>query len=81
MSDALVEFLNTDLGPALVLAVQLAIGALVLYVILQFVRARPTGGRWRVAKVVLTILFLPAVLLWKVMTAGSDCGCCVDGDD
>ena len=77
----MVDFLNTAVWPFVVIAIDLAICVLVLYFILRFVRSLSAGGRWKLVKILLTILFLPAVLLWKFMTAGSDCGCCCDGDD
>jgi ABC-type sugar transport system permease subunit len=81
MLDALMEFLNTAVWPGVVVAVQLVIGALVVYLMLRLVRALPPAGRWKLVKLALTILFLPFVLVWKFMTAGSDCGCCCDEDD
>jgi hypothetical protein len=81
MLDALMEFLNTAVRPGVIVAVQLVIGALVVYLIFQLARALPPAGRWKLFKLALTILFLPFVLVWKFMTAGSDCGCCCDEDD
>lgn len=79
--DAIVEFLNTVVWPIVHVAICLVIWGLVLYLILSFVRSLSGGGRWNLVKILLTILFLPGVLLWKFMTAGSDCGCCCDEDD
>ena len=81
MLDAFIEFLNTAVLPGVVVAMRLAIGALVVYLILQSVRTLPPAGRWKLVKLALMILFLPFVLVWKFMTAGSDCGCCCDEDD
>ena len=76
-----IEFLNTAVWPGVVAAINVAIRALVAYLICHLVSALPPAGRWNLVKLTLTILFLPAVLLWKFMTAGSDCGCCCDEDD
>jgi len=81
MLDALMEFLNTAVRPGVVVAVQLVIGALVVYLIFQLVRALPPAGRWKLFKLALMILFLPFVLVWKFTTAGTDWGCCCDEDD
>lgn len=81
MLDELMEFWNTAVQPGVVVAIQLVIGALLLYLIFQLVRALPPAGRWKLVKLALMILFLPFVLVWKFMTAGSDCGCCCDEDD
>jgi hypothetical protein len=77
----MVEFLNTAVWPFAVGAINLALWALLLYFTFRFVRSLSSAGRWRLAKILLTILFLPFVLLWTLMTAGSDCGCCCDEDD
>ena len=81
MLDGFIDFLNTAVQPGVVVAVHLVIGALVVYLILQLVRALPAAGRWKLVKLALTIMFLPFVLVWKFTTAGSDCGCCCDEDD
>ena len=81
MLDAFIDFLNTAVLPGVVVAIRLAIGALVVYLILRSVRTLPPAGRWKLVKLALTILFLPFVLVWKFATAGSDCGCCCDEDD
>ena len=78
--NAMLEFLNTAVLPYVHVAIGLVIWA-VLYFILHFVRSLSAGGRWKLVKILLTILFLPFVLLWKFTTAGSDCGCCCDEDD
>jgi hypothetical protein len=75
------EFLITAAWPVVVGAINLALWALLLYFTFRFVRSLSAAGRWRLAKILLTILFLPFVLLWTFMTAGSDCGCCCDEDD
>ena len=76
-----IESLNTAVWPGVIVAINVAIGALVLYLIVHLISTLPPAGRWNLVKVALTILFLPAVLLWKFATAGSDCGCCCDEDD
>lgn len=81
MINEVVDFLNTAVLPAVLVAVNLVIGALVVYLIFLLVRALSPAGRWRLVKVALMILFLPFVLVWKFATAGSDCGCCCDEDD
>jgi len=73
----MVEFLNTAVWPFAVGAINLAL----LYFTFRFVRSLSSPGRWRLVRTLLTILFLPFVLLWTFMTAGSDCGCCCDEDD
>jgi uncharacterized membrane protein (DUF485 family) len=40
-----IEFLNTAVWPGVVVAINVAIGALVLYLILHLVRALPAAGR------------------------------------
>jgi ABC-type transport system involved in cytochrome c biogenesis permease component len=79
--DTILEFLNTAVLPFMVVAIDLVIGVLVLFVILYFVRSLSADGRRKLVKILLAILFLPLVLPWKLMTAGSDCGCCCDEDD
>jgi hypothetical protein len=79
--DGVIDFLDAAVWPGVIIAINVAIGTLVLYLIFRSVSAPPIAGRLKLVKVVLIILFLPAVLMWKFMTAGSDCGCCCDEDD
>jgi hypothetical protein len=81
MIDSILNFLSTPVGPGVALAIQFAIGVPIAYLIVRGICSPSTTGRWKMARVVLTILFLPLVLIWKVATAGSDCGCCCDEDD
>ena len=81
MIDFLLEILNTPVGHGVSLAIQFAILVPFVYLIIRCVRSLSAAERWKLVKIVLTILFLPFVLVWRFTTAGSDCGCCCDGDD
>ena len=81
MVASFMEFLNTPVVQGATVAFQYATFALLIYLIIQWIRSLPTAGRWKLLKIALTILFLPFVLVWRLATAGSDCGCCCDEDD
>ncbi len=81
MIDFLLDFLNTPVGQVVSLAIQIAILVPFVYLIIRCVRFLSAPERWKLVKIVLTILFLPFVLVWRISTAGSDCGCCCDEDD
>jgi len=81
MASSFMEFMSTPVVQGTIVAIQYAISVLLIYLFLQWVRLLSPAGRWKLLKVALTILFLPAVILWRFMTAGSDCGCCCDEDD
>jgi hypothetical protein len=81
MVTTFMDFLNMPVVQFATVAIQCAIFALLVYLIIQWVRSVSTAGRWKLIKVALTILFLPFVILWRFTTAGSDCGCCCDEDD
>ena len=75
------EFMGTPVVQGTIAAIQYAISVLLIYLFLQWVRLLSPAARWKLLKIALTILFLPFVILWRFMTAGSDCGCCCDEDD
>ena len=81
MIDFLMDFLNTPVRPGVTLLIPFAIGVPIAYLIIRGICSLSATGRWKLVKVLLTILFLPLVLGWRFATAGSDCGCCCDEDD
>jgi hypothetical protein len=81
MIDSLMDFMNTPVWRGLANAIQYAIFALLVCLIIQWVRSLSAAGRWKLVRVALIVLFLPFVILWRFTTAGSDCGCCCDEDD
>ena len=81
MVASFMEFLNTPFGQGAAVAIQFAILVPLVYLMIQWIRSLSAAGRWKLLKQALTILFLPFVLVWRFTTAGSDCGCCCDGDD
>ena len=81
MIDSLMDFMNIAAVQYATVAIQYAVFALLVYLIIQWIRSLSAAGRWKLVKLALTILFLPFVLVWKFTTAGSDCGCCCDEDD
>jgi len=81
MIDSLISFLDTPIGSGVAHAIQFALLVPIVYLIIRGVRSLSAAGRWKLVKIVLTILFLPFVLVWRFATAGSDCGCCCDEDD
>ena len=81
MIGSLIDFVDTPIWRDLAIAIQYAVFALLVYLIIQWIRSLSAAGRWKLVKVALTILFLPFVILWRFTTAGSDCGCCCDEDD
>jgi hypothetical protein len=74
MTDLMAQFLSLTLALLFV--------TLVMFVCLAINKLRASSAVcWELLRIVLVILFLPFVLVWKVATAGSDCGCCCDEDD
>ncbi len=81
MIDSLIGFPDALVRSGFALAIQFAILVPIFYLIIRSVRSLSAAGRWKLIKIVLAILFLPLVLFWRFATAGSECGCCCDGDD
>lgn len=81
MNHLILELLGIPDWPGMLVAVQLAVWVPVVYLAVYAVRALSPSRRWKLLKAALIVLFLPIVLIWKVGTAGSDCGCCCDEDD
>lgn len=81
MIDSLIDFLDKLVMQGAAIAVQFAILGSIVYLIIRFVHPFSAAGRWKLVKIVLTILFLPLVLFWRFATAGTDCGCYCDEDD
>lgn len=75
MIDLLSNFLNTPVFLYAALTIQLAVGMAMAYAIIRGICSLSAAGRWKVVKVVLTILFLPFVLIYTIAAAGSGCGC------
>lgn len=81
MIDSLIDFLDRLAMQFVAIAVQFVILGSIVYLVVRFVHPVSPTGRWKLVKIVLTILFLPLVLFWRFATAGSECGCCCDEDD
>lgn len=81
MNDSLLNFLHTLVGHGVFLTLLFAILAPIAYVIIRCVRSLSAAGRWKLLKIVLTIMFFPLAFAWLFATAGSDCGCRCDEDD
>ena len=81
MNDSLLSILHTLIGHGVFLTLLFAILAPIVYVIIRCVRSLSAAERWKLLKIVLTIVFFPLVSAWLFATAGSDCDCCCDEDD
>ena len=81
MNDSLLNILHTPVGLGVLLTMIFAILAPFVYLIIRCVCSLSAAGRWKLVKILLTILFLPLVFAWLFATAGSDCDCCCDEDD
>ena len=81
MNDSHLNFLHTLVGHGVFLTLLFAILAPIVYVFIRCVRSLSAAGRWKLLKIVLTIVFFPLVSAWLFATAGSDCDCCCDEDD